>query len=292
MSVAEPGSNLSGIYRFTSMGRPIDPAYLSNRALLVVLPLLALLSAGLAAVHAIDGGPLSAAISGALTGFAAWALTRELAPDYDSAAFVALTFAWVGNVLFGVHLVLLVFVALVLVRMVNRSTGLPLRPFDTLSVFGFCAWAAHSMQQPLILLVASAAFALDATLKAPLRHHYVAAAACLAILVWMLLGETVLIADDLTVWDWMPMVVTAIGIALAMKLSPAPVSYCDTSPERLDPVRVNAGLAVGYLTAVQALATNGRSAWLETPIWLCIVAVLLSFAIRHGRQRRKTATVS
>lgn len=273
------------------MSRPIDLAYLTNRALLIVLPLLALVSAGLASVSDTGGGPLTAAFSGALVGFAAWALTRELAPDYNSAAFVALTLAWVGNVAFGVNLVLLVFVALLLVRIVNRSTGLPSRPFDTLAILGFCIWAAISTQQPLVLLVAVAAFALDAALENPLRHHYLAAAACLAAFIWILLGDTALIADDLTTRDWAWIAMSAGGIYLVVTRSPAPVSYCDASPDRLDRVRVNAGLVVGFLLAVQALLTNGPSAWLETPIWVCIFAVLLSFVIRHAKRRPKSTFV-
>lgn len=289
--MAEQTPDLSGIQRFTSMSRPIDPAYLSNRALLIVLPLLALVSAGLASVRDTGGGPLTAAFSGALVGFAAWVLTRELAPDYDASAFVALTLAWVGNVAFGVNLVLLLFVALLLVRIVNRSTGLPSRPFDTLAILGFCIWAAISTQQPLVLLVASAAFALDAALENPLRHHYLAAAACLSAFIWMLLGDTKLIADDLTTWDWAWIAMLAGGIYLVVSRSPAPVSYCDASPDRLDRVRVNAGLVVGFLLAVQALLTNGPSAWLETPIWVCIFAVLLSFVIRHAKRRPKSTFV-
>jgi len=273
------------------MSRPIDPAYLSNRALLIVLPLLALVSAGLASFRDTGGGPLAAAFSGALIGFAAWALTRELAPDSDAAAFVALTLAWVGNVAFGVNLVLLLFVALLLVRIVNRSTGLPSRPFDTLAILGFCIWAANSTQQPLILLVASAAFALDAALEDPLRHHYLAAAACLSAFIWMLLGNTELIANDLTTRDWALIALLAGGIYRVVSQSPAPVSYCDTSPDRLDRVRVNAGLVVGFLLAVQALLTNGPAAWLETPIWVCIFAVLLSYAIRYAKRRPKSTFV-
>ena len=219
-----------------------------------------------------------------LSAFAAWALTRELAPDFNGAAFVALAFAWIINVALGSRLVLLLFVAMLLVRMVNRSTGLPWRPLDTLGVLGFCAWAAISTQQPLILLIASLAFALDAVLEEPLRRHHLAAAACLPVFVWMLLGGADLIASDLAVGDWSLLGASALGIVLIVKMNPEPVSYCDIAPERLDRVRVNAGLVVGWLLAVQALLANGRSAWLETPIWACIIAVLLSHAARGGRR--------
>lgn len=269
------------MYRFTSIARPIDPAYLTNRALLIVLPVVGLLSAGLAYLHDTGAGPLTAALSGALVAFAAWALTRELAPDYNGAAFVALAFAWLAYSVFGVRLVLLLFVALVLIRVVNRSTGLPLRPLDTLGVLGFCIWAAASTQQPLILLIASLAFVLDARLKEPLRRHYLAAAACLAAFAWMLLRDARLFAGDLTAWDWSLVGASVLGVGLLVKMNPEPVSYCDTAPQRLDRVRVSAGLIVGWMLAVQALLTNGRSAWLETPIWACIIALLLWFAARQ-----------
>ena len=277
-----PG-NLSGMYRYTSIARPIDPAYLTNRALLIILPIVALLSAGLTYIDNLGIGPLSAAFSGTLTAFAAWALTPELAPDYDGAAFVALAFAWVANIAFGARLVMLLFVAMVLARVVNRSTGLPLRLLDTLGVLGFCTWAATSTQQPLILLVASLAFFLDARLEDPVRRHYLAAAACLAVFAWMLVGHALVLADDLMVRDWLAIGASAMGVSLFVIINPDPVSYCDVSPRRLSRARVSAGLVVGWLLAVQAVLTHGRSGWLETAIWACVIALLISFAERRLR---------
>lgn len=283
--MTEPTPKLTGMYRFTSIARPIDPAYITNRALLIVLPLLMLLNAGLASIHEIGTSPLSAAFSGALVAFAAWALTRELAPDYNGAAFIALVLAWIANIALGTTSVLLVFVALLLVRLVNRSTGPRWRVLDTLGVLGFSIWAAANTQQPLILVIGAGAFILDATLSDPLRRHYFAAAVCIAAFIWMLLGDVRLLASDLTAGDWVLVGVFAGGVILTAAASPKPVSYCDTSPDRLDRVRVNAGLITGWLFAVQTLVTNGRSAWLETPIWVCLFAVLFAFAARMAKRK-------
>ena len=76
-----------------------------------------------------------------------------------------------------------------------------------------------------------------------------------------------------------------------MSTNPQPVSYCDISPERLDRVRVNAGLVVGGLLAAQTLITGGRSAWLDTPIWVCMVAVLLAGGTRLARGRPRRTNV-
>ena len=104
----------------------------------------------------------------------------------------------------------------------------------------------------------------------------------------MLLDGARWIAGDLTARDWLLIAASALGIGLVVKTSPEPVSYCDTSPDRLDRVRVNAGLVLGWLLAVQALLTQGHSAWLETPIWACMTAVLLSFAVRQAKRRPGT----
>ena len=279
---------LTGLYRFTSLARPVDPAYLTNKALLILLPILATVSAGMASLMDSGSGPLSAAFSGALVAFVAWALTRELAPDYNDVAFVALAFAWAANVALDMHQVVLAFVALLVVRLVNRSTGLPFRPFDTVSVFGFCCWAAINTQRPLILLVASLAFALDAILDRPLRIHFVAALGGLAAFIWLQQFNYDLVATDLTVRDWSLLGASALGLGFVILASPVPVSYCDTSPDRLDRMRVNGGLIVGWLLAIQIVITNGPSAWLETPIWVCVIAVLLSgvrAAVVRQRQR-------
>lgn len=275
--------DLTGMYRYTSIARPIDPVYLTNRALLIVLPLVGLLSAGLAYLEDAGSGPLSAAFNGVLVAFAAWALTRELAPDFHGAAFVALGLAWLSYVAFGTDRVLLVFVAVVLIRAVNRSTGLPWRILDTLGVLGFTAWAAINTQQPLILLLASLAFVFDATLGEPLRRHYLAAAASLAVFAWMLMTVPVSLADDLTARDWLLVGIFALGVVFVIKTNPDPVSYCDISPDRLNRVRINAGLAVGFLMAAQALLTDGRVAWLETPVWACLIAVFLSSVAHRAR---------
>ena len=94
--MVEPAPGPRGIYRLTSIGRPVDPRYPSNRALLIVLPLLAVASVGLRGVLDLERSALTVTLQSLLVGFAAWALTRELAPDDDAAAFVALALAWIG----------------------------------------------------------------------------------------------------------------------------------------------------------------------------------------------------
>lgn len=271
----------SGIYRFSSIARPVDPRYPTNRALLVLLPLLALASAGLTIVLELDGGALSKGLGTMLTCFVAWALTRELSPDDDVAAFVAVALAWSALLFLDATSVLLPFVALLLVRIVNRSTGLPARPFDTISILGVCIWAAISLEQGLILLLAAVAFSLNATLTDPQRHHFLAAGACLTVFAWLLIEAPSFISFELPSLDWLIVITLAAAYVWAGKQYRAPMSVSDVYSKRLDPVRVRGGLLLGFLLAVQALLTDGRTAWSDTPIWACVIAVPVSLLARR-----------
>ena len=269
-------ASLPGIYRFTSIARPVDPAYPTNRALLFLLPGIALINAVIAWLTDIGGSPAGAALSGLLVGFASWALTRELAPDDNAAALVAVVIAWPMALFLGADAVVVIFVTLFLTRIVNRSTGLAARPFDTLSIVGLSIWAAYSLDQALLLLVAALAFALDASLKDGHRLHYVASGVCVGAFAWPGFDTLVASVAPLTDWLWFAAIAAAGG--LVMLNTKTPVSVCDVSPERLYVARVNAGLGIGLLIGVQQLISVGTSAWVSTPLFACLVAVPVSAA--------------
>ena len=77
--------------RFTSIARPVEPQVPTNLAILI---LMGVALVGLSITAIVRGAPLVDALLGGLVGslvvFATWALGRDLAPDDNPAAFVAL----------------------------------------------------------------------------------------------------------------------------------------------------------------------------------------------------------
>lgn len=279
----EPYAAPGGVYRLTSIARPVDPRYPTNRALLVVLPLIGVASVGLTGLLGLDGGALRAALISMLVAFVAWAVTRELAPDDNAAAFLALALAWLAFLFVGTESLLLAFVAIVLVRIVNRSTGLPARPLDTVTVAGLSAWAAVSLEQHLVLLLAAAAFTLNATLASPQRHHFLVALACLAGYGWLCVSGPPFTPAPLALPDWSAAAALAAATLWVVSRIGEPASVSDVHAQRLDGARVRAGLILGYLLAFQALITGGRNDWFETPLWACLAAVPVSLFVRRLR---------
>jgi hypothetical protein len=270
-----------GIYRLTSIARPVDPRFPTNRAVLVLLPVLALTGASIVLLS--GEGWLAALLAGLmfmLVAFGAWALTRELAPDDNPAAFIAMALG-VAQILVGTDSVLLVFVALFLVRVVNRTTGLAPRPWDSLMVLGFAVWAMDSLGQPLLGVVAALAFVLDALLPGGRRWQLIPALVALMMASRGIATEGVPVAA--TIFTSGPSVLVAVlllAYALATWRSRRVVSVGDIGGKPLQARRVQAGMVIGALVAVEAYVVSGPLMLESSPIWACLAAVPLGAFFR------------
>ena len=161
-----------GMERFTHLGRPVDPAYPTNVAI-AVLSVATLISVSLWRLLYLHSEFMAALTQGGqLAGvvFLTWALGRELDPDANIVAFLAITPAVVLAVLVGTPNFSLVFLALLLLRVVNRSLGVPAKPTDSLLVLLLASWLAWSGAW-YVLMCAAVAFILDSVLVNPLPRH-------------------------------------------------------------------------------------------------------------------------
>lgn len=270
------------IYQYTSIGRPLDPAWPTNKAVLVLLPLAAALGAALAWA---GGEPLpavlSAALRCALSIFVAWALARELDPDDPSAAFISLGLGLLVAVAGDSPGLLTAFATLGLVRIVNRSTGLAARKSDSLLLLLLSVGTLYWTASPLFGIVAALAFALDGSLREPLRHQWVFALVCLGgTVVFMVdhdLGLGPVGAPD-SLFEWLSVLVLLM-FALYLLLTRRVRSRGDIGDRPLDLNRVRGGMAVGLLAAVQGLGRPEAVAVIVAAIGgICIgMAVRKSF---------------
>jgi hypothetical protein len=155
----------------SAIGRPLDPSFPTNRAILLLAPL-----AAVAVVALGDRSLLGGAIAGAGSAFLGWALARELAPDYPLAAFGAALLSTLGLIVLPQPSLAMPFALLLLTRVVNRSVGPPATPIDTLATVAVVMLAAWTSASITLVLVAAAAFALDRRLPpiGPRRHAVLA----------------------------------------------------------------------------------------------------------------------
>lgn len=276
------------------MGRPIDPSYATNRAVLWLMPAGGALAA-LAWVLQGRGEPSAAgtaALVGAAVVFGAWALTRELAPDDNPAAFVSVGLGVATWLLVDAPRLLLLFATLFLVRVVNRTVGLPARLPDSIAVAGMTVWAALTGSGPLLGVVGALAFAGDAVLGDGRRRQLVFAALCLA-------GAGVAVhrhglgpadpASWMAVSVWL---IAIVGVAYALTIvrTRRVGSLGDATGTPLSLSRVRAGMAIGLLVALQALSAGAAGLQSASLVWASLAGVALGRV--GGWIRRRAGTGS
>lgn len=260
--------------RITSLPRAIDLRYPPNLAVVLIaaatfvlgVPLLVLLgrhwsAAGLAALDAALGVLL------------AWALARELDPDLERAALVAAGFAlsatWAAN---DPSLIALIWL-LLLLRLANRSSGLPSTWLDVAGLVAVAAWLGHSLYAGFGF-VAAAVLVTDGMLEPRRRGRLAAAIVPLAVdvgLAWRV---------GAPVFERTPTAITAVlliaAVFLPLVLRPEyPKSRGDHDGERLNGARVRAARGAALTLAVWVAWTLGdRGATLLAPLWTALLAIV------------------
>lgn len=261
----------------TTIGRPVDLRVPSNRAIAV----LAVLAAVGGAVHAavLGHGPGSSLLRGAVFGGAAflgWAMGREVDPDHPLSAFLAAGLALLGAVVVGQPDFLLLFWALVSLRVINRSPGLPAGIVDSAGLVALGVGVALRWGWPVLGLTALA-LALDGLLEPAHRRHLPLAALTLGtagVLAVARPGEVAWAIPE----GWVLSAVLACTVALVVvTLRTGQLhSVGDQGVEFLRLARVRAAQLVAGLTGlVFAFAGDAAGFSAAAPLWAAIVGLAL-----------------
>ncbi len=269
------------IYKYTSIGRPLEPAFSSNKAVLILMPLAAVFGAIAAWTEGQSGMQLlQQAVSFLLIVFGAWALARELDPDDHTAAFISMAAAVFAALIVDAPGILIVFTTLGLVRIVNRSTGLVARMGDSVVVMLLSLLVIYSTKSPFFGLVAAMAFVLDGTLREPLRQQWVFGLVCLGgTIVYMVdhdIGIAHLSAPG-SLFGWLALLFLLI-FALNTLLLKKVHSKGDVNGKRLDLNRVRGGMAVGLFAALQGIMRPDE----VVIIVATIAGICIGMAFRKG----------
>jgi hypothetical protein len=272
------------VYTITSIGRPLDPAYPTNRAVLGLLPLAAVVAGGFAAGGGVGiAGVLGRAAGGALAAFGSWALAREIAPDDEiTGAFGAMALGFTTYLVFEAALVP-VFAALFFARLVARTTGLAATGPDSLVVTAIALFAAWSAGSPWPAAAGAAAFSLDAVLAPGLARQWLFAGLCAAGAV--ALTSAGLAPDIVPVQpDLVPRTAATIIVVGAIALIAGTRNVgalCDATDEPLSVTRVRAGQLVTLLTALAWAAAGSAGIEAGALVWATLAAVTLAAASRR-----------
>jgi hypothetical protein len=263
------------IYSLTSIGRPLDPAWPTNRAVIRLLPLAAVLgAAAYVARHGVDAGLAWAAVAAALAAFGAWALARELAPDHDAAAFVAMAAALGTLIVLDGAPLLPLFLALFLVRIVNRSVGLAAKTSDSVLVAGLAVGTAWLYDNAWFAFVGGLAFLLDATLPPGRPRQRLFAVLCGLAGVWVFgAAEPAAVTPPGAAPRWLGPAI-AVAFVVVILATRGVDARGDATGEPLALDRVRGGMWVGLFLAAQSLLEGPDAVRDVALVWAALAGTL------------------
>ena len=282
------------IYRLSSIARPLEPQYPTNRAVLILLPLIALGTAAAAFFLRDAGlaGAVSAGLSGLLAAFLAWALGREVDPDRNEAAFIAMALTVAAIALGYAPALWMLALTLMATRIVVRTVGQPAKLLDLalvtvlagLAVFLDGYWAAG--------IIAGFAMAVDLLYDRKRTLNLVFAAFATGFSMFAVVqrggdwGALTLQPLGLVdpAWSLAALILTALS-GIFILTCPAVTSVCDANSAPLERRRVRGGAVIVVLFATAAMF-EGQAGLLATlPVW----AVLAGLAAGRVWPKRKRA---
>jgi hypothetical protein len=271
------------VYRMSGLARPVEPEYPTNKAIAILTPITAVLGVVLRRSEGLEWG--AAALAGLGLGllvFLVWALTRELSPDDNPAAFLAVALAALAWTRVGEQSLVVVGVVLIAARMVNRSTGMPAKIHDSVLVilgFGLAAWWSSWT----LGVVGALALTLDALLPSrqargrgqPYLHLGGAGLVAAVVVGRLLVGVT---APQLPAH--LPVFAGIVGLGVLAALGyPRPRACGDVDGQPLQPSRVRAGLALGVLAAALLAIDADFRLQASSGLWAAVLASALGLPI-------------
>jgi hypothetical protein len=260
----------------SSISRSIDLSYPTNKAI-VILTLLSFL--GILCIQLISGKEVYSAFYAGLKGggsiFLTWALAREIDPDNELSAFVAAFLGFAGFLFFPSPLLLVLVLEILLLRIINRSTGMPSKTLDSFAVLLLSGWI--SFQESWIFgLFTALAFFLDSFLAKPNQKNLFFGSAAIIISLLTFSGN----AEKASIFldaDSGLFVLTAALLFIPHILDSSKIkSTGDMTGKPLDPRRVQAA-QLATLLNVSLFAFLKGWAGIENlmPLWAAILGVSL-----------------
>ena len=247
--------------KFTSIGRPMDMSYATNRLIMLIFAVVF----GLITVFGyffrqMDFVPaLGYGFGMAIGVFFAWAIARELDPDHDYSAFIGSGFALIAMFIFyPPDFVGLIWLLLIL-RIINRSTGLPARITDSLLV-SIIATYLICKGGWIYGLFSIIAFLLDSFLDPQFRDqlYFAALNAVITVLIWIFRGIPNY-SDALSI----PILIIAISISLLaiplIAASSKTISLSDITHQKLNSTRIQAAQLFALAFALIILFYEGNT---------------------------------
>lgn len=270
------------IYKYSSIGRPLDFTYQSNKNAALVAVLFFIFGIVWKLIAGVDfGSALLFGLGAAATAFLAWAIGREIDPDYNSTAFIGAIFSFAGLLYFGIPLLLGLLWLMFLMRIFNRTTGLPAKINDSIILLLLTGWMVYSSQNVIYAFAAALVYFLDSRFRPKHTFHlYFSILILIGGVVVYILGVANLGELDIRVPEQVPAVTIAFFFLLHVFTTREVASTCDVNNAPLSPSRIRWTQIITALVVLVFALIVPQGFWLWFPVWSVMGAAVLTRIFR------------
>jgi hypothetical protein len=281
------------IHKYSALARPVEPQYPTNLAVIILLPIIAI---GLFAWLAMNGSGMGeagkAGLFGAGAAFLAWALGREMDPDHNATAFIAMALTvLLAGLGYGFDLLTLGAV-LFAVRLVNRTVGPSARIGDVITLVLLnlgAVFAEGAWWMPFISVIALAIDEVFERSNLPQRLA-IPALLIMGILPFFAGNGVDLSAMDTLVRGWIvTVVVIALMVAGTIYNTEEVIAPMDVLGAPCNCRRVQAGMALILLAAICSLLGGQESLAANLGILAVLAASLAGRNVEFGKDDEAAA---
>lgn len=277
------------IHKYSALARPVEPKYPTNLAVMILVPVIAI---GLFVWSLIGETGMAPALRiglfGALAAFLTWALGREMDPDHNATAFIAMALAVLAAAL-GYGFDLLTLAALLFaVRVVNRTVGPQAMIGDVITLVLLNLGAVFIEGAWWMPFISVMALAIDELFERSTLPQRLAIPALLVmgILAFCVGGGVDLSVTETLVRGWVvTVVVITILVAGTIVNTEEIASPMDALAQPCSGRRVQAGMALILLAGIASLLGGQPGLAANLAILSVLAASLVGRNIALGRDK-------
>lgn len=266
------------LYAFSGLWRPISLTSFTNRLVLICVASALLFAGGLH--YYLTGADTTEAVAYGirigLAVFLSWALARELQPDAPWAAFVALGVATVGLWYWSYPDVGALLLLLLVLRLINRSTGVPATLPDVLLLLALTGWILY-LGQIWAGVLTAAGFWFNSKLPEPQpTHKYPALLTSVSTISLLAINPLFGLPGNISISTNILTIALATGFALLIRGRKSINSLGDASGTPLNLQRLRTAQMVALLSVTVFTLWQGDSFFGKlSPAWAAFGGIFL-----------------
>ncbi|MCU0481487.1 MAG: hypothetical protein MUE54_09775 [Anaerolineae bacterium] len=266
----------SPMYQFTSVSRPLNPlVYPTHRLLVVLVPIAGIILGAYTLWTRADFGiAVTNGLYAGASALLAWIFAREIDPDNNTSAFIALGLSIIGSI-FATPNIWALAGAVTLVRIVNRIVGFPAKITDSIMAIALGVLTMLITGAWVFGVVVAVAFLLDAILPDQSRIQWSFLLGMLLIMLptWAYLNVSFVQNSQ----NFLPLVLGVSAVFMAHILTlPRLTCQCDAVAIAPNRMRVQAGMALLLgMAVVFALVDGDWGVRALMPLWASFAGVLV-----------------